>query len=150
MVTMQTKKAYTEILEVLKYIPKEYVKKIPKQIIEVFESEKLEDYTPIVDKEKPIDKEKLQKETLEVIAMLNYNYWCTDEKTKKELYSMYSENEEKYQKEITEKYDVNNVFKKRKTILNNHIEENNKETSLLEYKENILKKIINKIKKLIK
>ena len=37
MVNIQTQKAYSEILEVLKFIPKEYFSKIPNQILEVFE-----------------------------------------------------------------------------------------------------------------
>ena len=92
MINIQTRKAYSEILEVLKYIPKEYLSKTPKQIIEVFKREKLENYTVKINKEKPIDKNSLQKETLAIIAMLNLQYWCNNEELKKKLYEQYNKN----------------------------------------------------------
>lgn len=147
MVTTQTRKAYSETLEILKNLPQIYTKKIPTQVIDAFESEKLEDYKPIINSKKPIDKENLQKETLEVIAMLNYNYWCQDEETKARLYKMYSENEEKKQEELEQKYNVENIFEKRKEKLEN--DENNQNentTKMIEYKESFFRKIVNKIK----
>lgn len=148
MVNIQTKKAYTEILEVLKFIPKEYFSKIPKQILEVFEREKLENYTVNINKQKPIDKNFLQKETLAIIAMLNLRYWCTDENLKKKLYEQYSKNEQKYQQELSKKYDINNVFEKRKTVITPLANQNNstENLSLIKQKPSFFKTLINKIK----
>lgn len=148
MVDIQTRKAYSEILEVLKYIPKECILKIPKQILEVFEREKLENYTVKINREKPIDKNSLQKETLAIIAMLNLQYWCTNEELKKKSYEQYSKNEEKYQQELSQKYDVNNIFEKRKTSNTSSITQNNntKNLSLIEQKPSFFKTLITKIK----
>lgn len=148
MVNIQTQKAYTEISEVLKFIPKKYTSKIPKQILEVFEREKLENYTVNINKQKPIDKNFLQKETLAIIAMLNLQYWCTDENLKKKLYEQYSKNEQKYQQELSKKYDINNVFEKRKTVITPLANQNNntENLSLIEQKPSFFKTIINKIK----
>ena len=150
MVDIQTRKAYSEILEVLKYIPKEYLSKTPKQILEVFGREKLENYTVKINKQKPIDKNSLQKETLAIIAMLNLQYWCTNEELKKKLYDQYSKNEEKYQQELCKKYDVNNIFEKRKTMNSPPTTQNDntKNLSLIEQKPSFFKTIINKIKNL--
>lgn len=148
MVNIQTQKAYTEILEVLKFIPKEYFSKIPKQILEVFEREKLENYTVNINKQKPIDKNSLQKETLAIIAMLNLQYWCPDEELKKKLYEQYSKNEQKYQQELSKKYDINNVFEKRKTVITPLANQNNstENLSLIKQKPSFFKTLINKIK----
>lgn len=148
MLDIQTRKAYTEILEVLKYIPKEYLSKTPKQILEVFEHEKLENYTVKINKQKPIDKNYLQKETLAIIAMLNLQYWCTNEELKKKLYEQYSKNEEKYQQELYKKYNIHNIFEKRKTIINPTTTQNDntENLSLIEQKTSFFKKLVNKIK----
>lgn len=148
MLDIQTRKAYTEILEVLKYIPKEYLSKTPKQILEVFEREKLENYTVKINKQKPIDKNYLQKETLAIIAMLNLQYWCTNEELKKKLYEQYSNNEEKYQQELSQKYNINNIFEKRKIVISNKVNQNNisNELSLINYKKSIFRTIFDKIK----
>lgn len=147
MINIQTRKAYSEILEVLKYIPKEYLSKTPKQILEIFEREKLENYTVKINKEKPIDKNLLQKETLAIIAMLNLQYWCTNEELKKKLYEQYNKNEKKYQQELSKKYDINNIFEKRKSVTSApKNQNNNQQLSLITYKQPFFKQIVTKIK----
>lgn len=55
-------------------------------------------------------------------------YWCTNEEKTKVLDAM-KRNEEKYQKEIKEKYNPNNLFKK------SNVENVKKEVALVEVKE---------------
>jgi len=59
---------------------------------------------------------------------------------------LFRENELKYQQDLREKYNPDNIFKKR--TQESVIEEKNieKEFALVEYKESIFKKLINKIK----
>ena len=92
--SIETRKAYSEILEVLKNLPVQYKEKIPSQILEVFEKEKMYGYGILVDKDNLISKQTLRKETLEILAMLNYQYWCENESLKNKLYEIYSANEE--------------------------------------------------------
>ena len=55
------------------------------------------------------------------------------------------ENEQKYQEELRQKYNPDNIFsKKNKNII--EIEDN--QTQLIEYKETIFRRILNKIKAL--
>ena len=63
----------------------------------------------------------------------------------RELIKIYSNNEQKYQEELKEKYNTDNIFKDRE---NNDIIP--KEKSIIKYKESIFKKFINKIKRLLK
>lgn len=91
---IETKKAYAEILEVLKVLPKEYVDKVPPQIINLFEEEKMNGYAIMFDNSNLISKDSLRAETLELLAMLNYQYWCDDESLKNKFYEIYSLNDE--------------------------------------------------------
>ena len=71
------------------------------------------------------------------------NYWCENANEKNELNQMFKNNEDRYQDELRKKYDSKNIFKK-------HFQENiiENEVSLVEYKESIFKRLINKIKSL--
>ena len=82
--------------------------------------------------------------------MLNLNYWCKDENEKKELLKMYSENDKKIEAEMRERYNPDNIFKKKEKVeQNNEVKQEN--TELIECKEqNIFKKILNKIMKFFK
>ena len=51
----------------------------------------------------PIEKQNLQEETWNLIAMIYLKYLCEDEKEKKELEQIYDENEKKYREEMKEK-----------------------------------------------
>lgn len=147
MINSEIRKAYYEVLVILKYLPACYTKMIPKHVISIFESQKEEYKELIVDINKPINKEFLSKQAIEIIAMLNYEYWCKDEDKKQKLHDMYRLNEIKHQEELKEKYDIYKTFDERK---NKSIEyDNSKSVSLIEYKESFFKKIINKIKILI-
>lgn len=72
--TYETRKAYSEICIVLEYMPNEYVAKIPKKIIKLFQTEKLKNYEVNINKSNPLDKNYLSKKTMVLIAMLNYQY----------------------------------------------------------------------------
>lgn len=108
--TFETRQAYTEICAVLQNMPDEYVKKIPEKIIKLFQSERLEDYEVNINKSNPLDKKCLSKKTMVLIAILNYQYWCPNKKVKNDLYKQYLSNDEKYEKEIREKYNKDNLF----------------------------------------
>ena len=88
----------------------------------------------------------LQRKTLVLLAMLNLNYWCEDETEKQEMLKMYADNDKKIEEEMRERYNPDNLFRKKEKVFE---EENNEENmQLIEYKEqNIFKKIINKIMK---
>jgi len=144
--TYETRQAYSEINTVLQYMPEEYVKKIPSKILNLFETEKLENYEVNINKDNPLDKTYLSKKTMVIIAMLNYQYWCPNKKVKNDLYKQYLSNNEKYEEEIREKYNIDNLFKNKAE--EKEIKQEN--VALEIYKESIIKRIINKIKKFFK
>ena len=85
----------------------------------------------------------LKKKTKSLIAMIYLNYLC-DEEEKNNLNSILKSNEEKYQKELREKYNPDNIFKKNNQEAKEKIVEDNAQIKV--YKEPLFKRIINKIK----
>ena len=151
MIQMRNEQAesYAEILTILSYMETEYKKKIPKKLTDFFERNSAKDYELDIDLAIPLKDQKLKNKTLSLLAMLNLNYWCENEEEKQELIKKYSENEKRYQEELREKYNPDNIFKKRNQ--EKSVEENieKEEVAIVEYKESIFKKIINKIKSFI-
>ena len=137
--------AYAEVYEILSFMEQKYVDMIPLKLLELFKEEKEKEYKPNIKPTIPLDEQNLQKKTLSILAMLNLNYWCENENEKKELIALYAENDKRKEEELREKYNPDNLFKKKEQIVeDNEIKQDN--TQLIEYKEqNIFKKILNKI-----
>ena len=120
------------------------------KLLELFNEEKEKNYQPNINPNISLAEQNLQRKTLVLLAMLNLNYWCKDENEKQEMLKMYAENDKKIEAEMRERYNPNNLFKKKeKQEQNNEVKQEN--TELIEYKEqNIFKKILNKIMKFFK
>lgn len=143
-------KAYAEVDEVLSLMENIYVEKIPIKMRELFKNERLDGYEPKINTKIPLDEQNLQRKTLAILAMLNLNYWCEDKNEKKELLALYAENDKKREEELREKYNPDNLFKKKEQIIENN-EIKQESMQLIEYQEqNIFKKILNKIMNLFK
>jgi hypothetical protein len=138
--------AYSEVCTILNMLEDEYKERVPKNVMDFFEEERDKEYNPIIDVNIPLEKQNLKRKTLVLLAILNLNYWCDSEEEKQEILDSFAKNEElKRIKELTENYNINNLFKK---IENN---ENKTEVSLIEYKkQNFIQKIILKIKSLFR
>lgn len=144
-VSIKTRQAYSEIDEFLGLLTEEQRNEIPKKLREFFKEEKDKEYVKKIDTSIPIKDQNLKEETLAIIALLNLQYWCKDETEKKRLQAIYAQNEKEYQDMLYEKYNPNDIFKKKEenTIENNNeIKEN---MQMVECKEPIFKRIINKI-----
>lgn len=141
-----TKETYSEICEFLGLIGTKYTSKIPKKLLELFETNKSEKYIPHINPYIPIKEQGIKEDTLTIIALLNLKYWCKEEKEKQRLKNIYIQNEKEYQKMLEEKYDSSNIFQSKEKI-------NNKKTnSMLMRIERIpfYKKIWIKIKRFFK
>ena len=143
-------KAYAEVLLILSYMEQKYIDMIPKKLLELFNEEKDKNYQPKINPNISLAEQNLQRKTLALLAMLNLNYWCKDEKEKEEILKIYSENDKKIEAEMRERYNQDNLFKKEeKEEQNNEIKEES--TEIIEYKEkNIFRKILEKIKTFFK
>ena len=141
----KTRQAYSEIDEFLGLLSEEQRNETPKKLRDFFKEEKDQEYFKNIDKDIPIKDQNLKEETLAIIALLNLQYWCKDEEEKKRLQEIYAQNEKEYQDMLYEKYNPNDIFKKKEgtTIENNN--EIKEKMQMVEYKDSVFKRIINKI-----
>ena len=139
------KMAYCEVDIILGQMEEEYVNKVPTELRKLFKEQKRMDYSPEIKADVPLAEQNLMRKTIAILAMLNLNYWCEDEKEKQDLIQMYSENDKKREAELREKYNPDNLFKK-KDIEVEETTENTESKELIEYKkENFFKMILRKI-----
>ena len=137
-VSVRTRQAYSEIDEFLGLLSDEQRNKIPQKLREFFREEKDENYIKGISPTEPIKNQNLKEETLGIIALLNLQYWCEDENEKKRLKEVYAKNEKRYQEYLQVQFNPNEIFKKK--------EPTQESLSIVEYKESIIKKLVNKIK----
>ncbi len=108
-------KAYTEVFEVLKYLSKEEYKKIPQEKIQFFKDNKDDDYNFIFNPNIDIAKQNISKEANAVLVTLFRDYFAT-ERQKNILESLLIQNQGKLEKQKSEYYNTDNLFKKEGTI----------------------------------
>jgi len=144
-VSINTRKAYSEIDEFLGLLSEEQRNKIPKKLREFFKEEKDSNYIKGIRTDIPVKDQDFKEETLAIIAVLNLQYWCEDENEKKRLKQVYANNQKAYEEMLYEKYNPDNLFKKRNEI-KEEIQEQTNVVSMVEYKEPLIKRIINAIK----
>lgn len=147
-VKKESERAYVEVLETIKHMDSDLVKKIPQKLIQFFEEHKDKNYQFKFDENIDIENQKISIEAGSILAMLMLNY-IANEQEKNEINNILAENEKKYEEELREKYNPDNLFKnnKQETIQEANVNSNN--LAIVEYKESILKKFINKIKSLL-
>lgn len=137
---------YKEVLITLAYFDAELIKKIPDKVFENLKElagESEEDF--YINTEQDLEKQDISEESKDLIALIYYDY-IADEQEKKEIMKLWNENERKYQEYLREKYNADNIFKNKRQEIS--ITE---KTSIIEYKkENIIYKIKNFIKKILK
>ena len=141
----ERREAYVEVLEILKHMDKKYVSKIPLDLREFFERNASKEYEFNINNNIHFEEQELKDTTINILAMLNINYWCENEAHKQELLKRYHNNDLKKEEELRSKYSTDNLFKRenklksaaRKEYINN---------MPLQHKENKwYKKIYNKI-----
>lgn len=128
-----------ETLYMLEYFNPKFIAKIPLSFMNnLKEIAKGSNMIVKVDRSRKLKDQPILEETKELIALIYYSYIATEEQ-KKELTEIWSENERVYQEELRKKYNPDNLFKK-KTI------EKEDNLQIVEYKRNILQKILDKIR----
>lgn len=141
---MENMLAYAEIDEILNLLEDDYRERVPKKVRDFFKEEKIKDYHPEIDIEKPLIEQNLKRETMVLLAILNLNYWCENEEEKQRFLNELDKNEEE-KKELEEKYNPDNLFKKKQ----DESTENN--LQIVEYKKpNFIQILLTKIKKILK
>ena len=143
------KKAYTELLEIIKYLPVDEYNKIPKEKIEFYEKNKDFSYNFNYNPYKTLNEQSVLRQTKVLIVNLFKEIKATEEQ-KDKLNRILIKNEQDYQNIAKEKYSYDNLFKKNqkddKTV--NKKDQKNS-TDMTIYKETIFTKIYSFLKKLL-
>ena len=135
------KKAFSEVDMILDLIDSEMKNKVSANFIKFIKEEKDNNYKPNINPEIPLEEQNILPETIDILALLKLNYWCNEEE-KKELLEILNRNEQKFQKEAKEKYDIDKLFKTNKTKEIINLPEKGES-------ENFIKKLIKFIKNII-
>jgi len=161
MVNIEYAKAYKEVLEILKYIPKSDLNKIPTEEIEFYKKHMNKEYVFEIDEKKEFQEQIISDITKAILANIFRDYWATEYQKEKIILKEKSDIE-RLEIENKKKYDIDNIFKnkeKNKDLdLDSNIDkeipniadkpENN---ALIEYKkENWYIKFINYMKNIFK
>ena len=137
MVSTEYRIAYSEVLEILKYISKEELNKIPSNMIEMFKANASTESKFVYNPEKTVKEQNVSEIARTIIAILFRDYWATETQREKIL-SKQNYDRKKIQEEM---YSQDNLFKRKKEV----IQENSTVQQLVLYKEPIFRRIFNKI-----
>lgn len=110
MVTKEFAEASAEINEIFKYLPDEELKKIPSKLRDFFREVASKDYVTNINPDLPLDEQQIKEKTKDIIALIYRNYWCSEEE-RKELDQKLIENDRKFEEELREKYNPDDIFK---------------------------------------
>ena len=135
------KKAFSEVDMILDLIDSEMKNKVSANFIKFIKEVKDNNYKPNINPELPLEEQNILPETIDILALLKLNYWCNEEE-KKELLKVLNKNEQQFQKEAKEKYDIDKLFKTNKTKEIINLPEKGES-------ENFIKKLIKFIKNII-
>lgn len=138
---IKTQEIYSEVYSVLNMLGDNYIKKLPTSLFNMIVEEKKQDYNPIYNSKKNLEEQNIKRESISMIALFHLNYWCDSEEEKKQLNELFKNNYDKKQADMREKYNPDNIFKKEPEIEN--------DVAIIEYKETIFSKFLNKIKKFL-
>lgn len=136
------KKALSELVEILKHIPIEEKNKIPNEELKFYEENRDFKYKFIYDENLAIYEQSIMKITKMLIANIYIYYWAEN---KEELQQREKRLLNKIEEEKKVKYNIYDVFEKNKK----RSTDNCKEMVVIK-KESVIKRLINKIKRIIK
>ena len=116
MADIQYANAYTEVLDILKYISKEDYEKIPKSKIKVFEENSNKNYSFKYDVDKTLEEQNVSEIAKMIIAILCRDYWTTNEQ-RYIIIKKQREAREEQERQIRERinleiYKEENIFKR--------------------------------------
>ena len=138
--------AYSEVDTILNKMEEEYVNRIPLDIRKIIKEEKNKEYNPIIVLSEDRLEKELNRNTIAILAWLNLNYWCDNEKEKENLIEIYKENDIINEEEKREKYPID-IFKNQNRNNNEEKEENSQINIMISKKDNFIIKLLRKIRR---
>lgn len=149
MINIKLSEAIAEILEILKNVDNSYYEKLPEKFKEFLNNNKSTSYIPEIDFSRELKDLNIRKETKELLGIMYLNYWSNEEE-RREYIKLLSDNEKKYQEELNERYNPDNLFKNATKQEENIEQIVTNEFAMIKYEESFFKKIWNKILNIFK
>mgnify|MGYP007106858696 FL=1 len=134
------KNAYTEVYEIIEQLNEEEYSKIPPQVIKAIEENRNTEYEFELEEDIELKDQELLPETKAILFNLFRDYLSTPEQ-KEKIIKMQAEERLRNEQKKQEQYNLDVFANKQKKP---NIKEEH--TELIEYKENIFKRILNKIR----
>lgn len=138
--------ACTEVLEVLNYISKEDYNKVPRDVIQVLEKNKKDYIVFLYNPWKDINEQKMSETGRMMLASFFRDYWAT-EVQKNKIKAFQNNKRHQIEEENRQKYNTD-IFKNRNTTINEGQNEQAENIQLVEYKENIFRRILGFFRKM--
>lgn len=135
---------YSEVYEILSYMDKETVMKIPMGILENIKNRRNKDYISKIDPDNIFDPQNVDEKTLEILACIDVNFWMEESK-KEELKKKYQNKIKLEELAKKQKYGNYDLFANNDVKLKDNIEEKNK--LVVKKKFSWFQKILNLFKK---
>ena len=137
------KNAYAEVYTILQDLNEEEYNKIPPEVIETIKANRNEEYEYELDDELELKEQPMLPETKAILFNLFRDYLATPEQ-KAKIIRMQNEARQKNELKKQQMYNTN-VFANRQK--KDTVQPKNETTQIVKYKENIFKRILNKIKR---
>lgn len=135
MVSVEYANAYSEVLGILKFIPKEDYERIPKNKIEVFEVNSNKEYKFEYNHEKTLDEQNISKRAKAIIGILFRDYWATELQREK-IIAKQNYDRMKAEEEKRAKYNPEKIFNsKQNNFIASKIENPKENLEMIEYNE---------------
>lgn len=145
------KNAYTEVYTILQDLDEDEYNKIPPEVIETLDTNRNKEYEYFLDDELELKDQPMLPETKAILFNLFRDYLATPEQ-KTKIIRMQNEARQKNELKKQQMYNTdvfaNKSINKTTKVDENEVNTNNEEKQIVEYKENIFKRILNKIKSL--
>ena len=137
------KNAYTEVYTILQELNEEEYNKIPPEVVEAIKVNRNEEYEYELDDELELKEQPMLPETKAILFNLFRDYLATPEQ-KAKIIRMQNEERQKNELKKQQRYNTD-VFANRQE--KDISQEKNEEIQIVKYKENLFKRILDKIKR---
>ena len=142
------REAFSEVEKIINLMPPNLANRIPVGFKQIIETEKSKTYRPNIIE--PIEKCELKNETTIILAVIYRDFLCSKEE-RANLIERDTNDLAKFEKELREKYNPDNIFKNRNTTKYSQEENQTEQMAVVKYKEkNFLQKLFDKIKHIFK
>lgn len=122
-----------ETVYVLKYFNPMFISKIPASVLkglrELAQKSSF-DVRCNIDGNKKLSEQDISEETKDLISLIYYSYIATEEE-KKQMIEVWNKNELSYQKEMSEKYNLDKIFKRNNIGIDNRMKDEELENAEL-------------------